>query len=221
MYVILDLFQNPITRITRAYKLNLMIAVLTGDIINSQEHEVSDWLTTLKEILNFYGKAPNQWEVFRGDSFQLSLKPEIALLAALHIKATIKQIKNLDVRIAIGLGEENYSSQNITESNGTAYINSGKCFEKLQKQTLAIATGNTRFDELINLMLNLGALTTNNWTPTVAEAIKTAIEHPEKNQKELAKLLNKSQSNVSELLKRGGVDEILKLNSYYKQYIPN
>jgi len=198
-----------------------MIAVLTGDIINSQEHEVSDWLTTLKEILNFYGKAPNQWEVFRGDSFQLSLKPEIALLAALHIKATIKQIKNLDVRIAIGLGEENYSSQNITESNGTAYINSGKCFEKLQKQTLAIATGNTRFDELINLMLNLGALTTNNWTPTVAEAIKTAIEHPEKNQKELAKLLNKSQSNVSELLKRGGVDEILKLNSYYKQYIPN
>jgi len=221
VYVILDLFQNPITRITRAYKLNLMIAVLTGDIINSQEHEVSDWLTTLKEILNFYGKAPNQWEVFRGDSFQLSLKPEIALLAALHIKATIKQIKNLDVRIAIGLGEENYSSQNITESNGTAYINSGKCFEKLQKQTLAIATGNTRFDELINLMLNLGALTTNNWTPTVAEAIKTAIEHPEKNQKELAKLLNKSQSNVSELLKRGGVDEILKLNSYYKQYIPN
>ncbi len=198
-----------------------MIAVLTGDIVNSQEHEVTNWLKALKEILSIYGTTPKQWEIFRGDSFQLTVKPEIALLTALHIKATIKQIKDLDVRIAVGLGEENYNSQNITESNGTAYINSGKCFENLQKQTLAVASGNTNFDETINLMLNLSALTTNNWTPAVAEAIKTAIEYPQKNQKELAKLLSKSQSNVSELLNRGSLDEILKLNNYYKQHIPN
>jgi len=69
-------------------------------------------------------------------------------------------------------------------------------------------------------MLSLAALTTNNWTTTVAEAIKIAIENPKKNQKELATLLKKSQSNISELLNRGGLDEILQLNTYYKTHIP-
>jgi len=197
-----------------------MIAVLTGDIVNSRDHEVTHWLPSLKEILNTYGSTPKQWEIFRGDSFQLSVKPTIALLVAIHIKAVIKQTKDLDVRIAIGLGEENYSGKSITESNGTAYINSGKCFEALQKQQLAITSNKNSFNNVINLMLNLASLTTNNWTPTVAEAIKIAIDHPSKNQKELAKLLNKSQSNVSELLNRGGLDEVLQLNEYYKTHIP-
>jgi len=197
-----------------------MIAVLTGDVVNSREHEVSHWLPSLKGILNTYGTTPKQWEIFRGDSFQLTVKPTLALLVALHIKAVIKQTKDLDIRIAIGLGEESYTGKRITESNGKAYINSGKCFEELQKQQLAIISNKSSFDNVINLMLNLASLTIDNWTPTVAETIKSAIEHPNKNQKKLAKLLNKSQSNVSELLNRGGLDEVLQLNEYYKTHIP-
>jgi len=197
-----------------------MIAILTGDIVNSRKHQVSAWLPSLKSILDIYGVSPKQWEIFRGDSFQLAVKPSLALIAALHIKATIKQIKDLDVRIAIGLGQEEYTGKSITESNGTAYINSGKCFEKLQKQTLAITSSKKTFNSSINLMLSLATLTTNNWTTTVAEAIKIAIENPKKNQKELATLLKKSQSNISELLNRGGLDEILQLNTYYKTHIP-
>lgn len=193
-----------------------MIAVITGDIINSREGEVDKWLTPLKNILNYYGKEPKEWEVFRGDSFQLSIAPEKAMLAAIHIKSTIKQIKSQDVRMAIGIGEEKYSSLKITESNGSAYIRSGDCFESLKKQTLAIKSNNESLDQSINIMLSLSLLTANNWSSTVAKVIKTAIENSEKKQKYLAQLLHKSQSSVSEALKRGGFEEIMSMNNFYK-----
>lgn len=55
---------------------------------------------------------------FKGDSFQLKVAPEIALIAAIHIKARLKQHKGLDVRTAIGLGEETYTGKTISKSNG-------------------------------------------------------------------------------------------------------
>lgn len=196
-----------------------MIAIITGDIINSRKGKVENWLNALKETLNQYGTEPKNWEIFRGDSFQLSISPEKAILASLHIKSTIKQSKLHDARIAIGLGEEKYSSTTISEANGSAYVNSGRCFDTLKKQTLAIMSPNKKFDQSINIMLSLSLLTTNNWSSVVSEVIKTAIENPKNSQKSLAKLLNKSQSSVSEALKRGGFEEIMYMNEFYKNNI--
>lgn len=110
-----------------------MIAVITGDIINSTEKASINWLKELKTVLNQYGSSPMKWEIYRGDSFQLKLPVEKAMLTAFHIKATIKQIKNKDVRMGIGIGMEEYVSEKLSESNGTAYQNSGLCFESLKK----------------------------------------------------------------------------------------
>ena len=192
-----------------------MIAVITGDIINSRKGDVEKWLPYLKEVLNYYGEEPKKWEIFRGDSFQLSITPEKAMLAAIHIKSVIKQAKLQDVRMAIGIGEEKYSSSKITESNGTAYIRSGECFESLKKQNLAIKSDNKTLDASVNTMLNLSLLITNHWRSTVAKVITTAIENTEKNQEKLAQLLIKSQSTVSAALKRGGFEEIMQMNAFY------
>lgn len=192
-----------------------MIAVITGDIINSRKGEVESWINLLKDTLNKYGSEPKDWEIYRGDSFQLSLNPEKALLAAIHIKSTIKQTKTYDVRIAIGIGEEKYSSRKITESNGTAYVYSGECFEALKKYSLAIKSGNKKVDDSLNTMFKLSLLTIDNWSSVVSKVIKVAIENPEKNQKNLAKLLNRSQSNISEAFKRGGYEEIINMNEFY------
>lgn len=196
-----------------------MIAVLTGDIINSRSEHSGEWLSLLKEVLRAYGSEPLEWEVFRGDSFQLMVLAEQALSAALHIKAAIKQIQGLDVRVGIGLGDHSFQAHKITESNGSAFVNSGICFEGLKKNTVAILTGSSDFDERINLMLTLAALTINQWTTTVAEAVKNALENPNWNQSQLAELLQKSQSSISEALKRGGFDEIKQLNEYYQKQI--
>jgi len=160
-----------------------MIAVLTGDIINSRQGQTSLWLNQLKSTLNLYGQTPKDWEIFRGDSFQLKTNPENALRIALHIKAVIKQVKPYDVRIAIGLGEQSYDSKTISESNGTAFVNSGEGFESLKKQTLTVVSENKKWDNTINIMINLALLTANSWSNTVAKVISTVIENPEKKPK--------------------------------------
>ena len=196
-----------------------MIAVITGDIVNSRKGETKEWLVLLKQILNFYGKSPQDWEIFRGDSFQLSLSPEQALKACFHIKAGIRTFKDLDVRLAIGIGEEEHHSSRITEANGSAFVRSGECFENLKKQTLAIKTGDEEIDEVLNLLFSLSLLTADTWSPTVAASIKAAIENPDKNQTQLSRLLQKSQSSVSEFLKKGGFEEVTELNEFYQKQI--
>lgn len=196
-----------------------MTSIITGDIINSKGSNPKIWLDALKAILNSYGNEPEQWEIFRGDSFQLEVKPEEALEAAILIKATIKQFKKIDIRLAIGLGEKSYSSKKITEANGTAFVNSGECFEDLKKTTLAIKSSFKSFDTKMNIMFELILLTINNWTTTSAKLIKTALENPELNQAQLATLFGTTQGNISKGLKRGGFDEVLKLLQYYKTQI--
>ena len=193
-----------------------MVAILTGDIINSTEHNASKWLPVLKEALDQYGKEPIAWEIYRGDSFQLETIPEQALEACIYIKACIKQLRNLDVRIAIGLGEKTYTSKKITESNGAAFVNSGKCFEALKKQNLGIKSQDQIFDGHINLLLELALLTMDHWTPAISKTVKTAVENPKMNQKQLASVLNKSQGNISEELNRAGFDEIQKMVQFYR-----
>ena len=197
-----------------------MDAVITGDIINSRKLSAKEWMPKLKHALNKYGNEPKDWEIYRGDSFQLKTAPENALQATIFIKSTIKQFKKIEVRTAIGIGDTTYQSDTITESSGSAYINSGTTFENLKKQTLAIKTPWEEFDESLNLMFELASLTMDNWTPTSSLIIKTAIEADQNvNQKELATILDKKQSNISAGLKRGGYYEIQKLLNHYKKEI--
>ncbi len=193
-----------------------MKAILTGDIIHSKDHKAGKWLPVLKKSLGRYGSEPLEWEIYRGDSFQLETTPEQALEAAIYIKACLKQIRHLDARIAIGLGEKDHAAEKITESNGTAFYHSGECFENLKKQTLAINSGDETFDTTINVMLQLASLTMDNWLPAAAKIVCTVLEHPEANQKEIAALLEKSQSTISEALIRAGFDEVQKMIHFYK-----
>jgi len=196
-----------------------MIAVLTGDVVNSKSENAELWLEALKSTLELYGKTPKDWEIYRGDSFQLGVSNEKAILASIHLKSAIKQFEDLDVRIGIGLGKQNYESNQITESNGSAFVRSGKSFDGLKKQNMFLKSDNKKFDDAINVMLSLSLLTADRWSPTVAKIIKLSIENPNLKQKELADKLNKSQSSISEALKRGGFNEMMMMNNYYKNRI--
>ncbi len=196
-----------------------MTAIITGDLVNSRASQPEDWMHVLKNVLKNFGNAPKLWELYRGDSFQLEVKPEDALYAAFLIKAHLKSHCDLDARIAIGVGSKDYSADKITESNGTAFINSGECFEQLKKNTLAIKTKIPDVDASLNLMFRLASVTINNWTPATAELIEIALRNPDYNQKKMASILETTQSNVSQGLNRGGFDELSKLLDYYKSKI--
>ena len=194
-----------------------MTSVLTGDIINSREVKADQWMSKLLSVLSHYGSSPKHWEIFRGDSFQLEVDPQESLKAAISIKSHIKTISELDVRISIGVGEKDYNDEKITLSNGTAFINSGECFDSLHKKNLGIATPWKSFNEIINLSLELASLSMDQWTPNSAEIISVLLEEPTLTQVALAKRLNKSQGNISAALTRAGYQVIMKLERYFKK----
>lgn len=197
-----------------------MEAVITGDIINSRKVDPSVWISLLKKLLQKYGIEPKNWEIYRGDSFQLITNANEALEIALIIKSAIKQNELLDVRMSIGLGKIEYRSEKITESNGTAFLNSGDQFEELKKNTLGIKSPSVEFDKVFNVVFQLTMFFANNWSVSTSEIIKLALENQSLNQIQLAEKLNKkSQSTISASLKRGGYEEILNVISLYKSEV--
>ena len=198
-----------------------MTSIITGDIINSRNVNAEEWLPILKDTFNSVGKSPKVWEIFRGDSFQIEIETiENALLFAIKLKAAIKKIKHLDVRIAIGIGTKNISYQNITEGNGDAFINSGDAFDKLlKKQTLAVKSPWELVDKVINTSLGLALLILDNWTVNSADFVIKNLTNPNATQKTIAKALNISESSASERRKRAGLDEIMRLENLYRYLI--
>lgn len=199
-----------------------MIAVITGDIIHSREIPPAVWLGILKKELRKSGKSPQNWEIYRGDSFQAELKsPSEALASAVIIKAAIKSVKGLDVRMAIGFGDKSHTSSSVTESNGTAFVRSGEKFEQLvkEKRSLAVSTQWEEFDTEINLLIRLALIAMDDWTSNSAEIVKAAVEHPEKSQEDLGKLMGIKQNAVSNRLKRAHFEEIREFIEYFRTKI--
>ncbi|GAA4356926.1 SatD family protein [Kangiella marina] len=197
------------------------VAVITGDIVNSQGYEqTNDWLSALKELLGECGDHPKMWQVYRGDSFQLLLKdPSDALSISLKLKATIKRFKELDVRIAIGVGALEHEAEQVLQSNGEAFAYSGRKFDSLKKQTLAIKTPWQDLDKAFNLFLKLALLTMDDWSETRAEVVMASLQHPQATQQEIATLLSIPQSRVSERLSRAGFEAIKETEQYYRAAI--
>lgn len=200
-----------------------MIAVITGDIIGSRKAATPEWVEALKAKLNKSGSTPKEWEIYRGDEFQLELEPEQALISALEIKACIKTFKNLDVRMAIGIGDKNFQGDKVSESNGSAFSNSGNQFDLLKKQkvTLAISSPQKEFDTEINLMLKLALVTMDNWSTVSAELAEILFDNPNLLQEEIAQRLQIKQSAVSQRSHRAKLDLIMEVVQHYQNKVKN
>ena len=197
-----------------------ILAVVTGDIVNSQKVSGKLWLPILKAELNNIGVSPKDWQIYRGDSFQFICSAKQALLISWLLKAALKNIPPLDVRMAIGIGSIEHRTSKVTESSGSAFVHSGHCFDLLKKQRLSIQTPWHEFNEAMQVMLALANTLTDKWTEKSAETIYIKLKNPELNQQKIATLLNKKgQGNISETLKRGGIDELTSLLNYYQNQI--
>lgn len=198
-----------------------MIAVITGDIINSQHADTEVWITKLKNLLENWGNAPQVWEIYRGDEFQFKCNIDDVFWHFLAIKSLIKSQENLDVRIAIGIGQENFSSEKITESNGTAYVNSGRLLNDLKSDgdTVSIKTSNDAIDRDLNILLKWASKDFDNWTMATSEIIHEMIMNQDITQEDLAKKFAISQSSISQRLKRANYELIVETNQYFRKKI--
>ena len=200
-----------------------MIAVLTGDVINSRKApNIGKVISNLEKALSYYKGNQNESEIYRGDSFQMEMTNiEEALTAAIHIKARVKLIKEVDIRIGIGIGKRNHSDESVRKSYGEAYINSGETFDLLRekKRSLGIKTPLEEVNTNLELAIKLGAIVMDNWLSSSAKMIVAHYEYGGRTQKELGELLNVTQSTISTRQSRAYLSEILELDKFYRSKV--
>lgn len=197
-----------------------MIALITGDLINSAQVNPKEWMPVLTRFLNKQGRYPKTWEIFRGDSFQFKCKPGIAFRRFLLLKSLIRQIPAMDVRVSIGIGTMDYEADRISASNGTAFVHSGRAFDSMkEKQYLVFSTGDKISDSTLNLFAGFASLIMDNWSAAVAETVQVLLENPDWNQKQVAEKIKINQSAVSQNRKRAQLDLLLELDDYYSTCI--
>ncbi len=198
-----------------------MIAVITGDIINSQHTNTELWIQKLKALFGSWAQTPSEWEIYRGDEFQYKCAIDEVFTKIILIKSLIKTFENLDVRLAIGIGTEVFSSEKITESNGSAYVHSGRLLNeiKLNGRTLAIKTPDENINTDLNILFQWTSLDFDNWTAVSAEIIHIFAQDSTLSQEQVANQLNISQSSVSQRLKRVNYDLITMTDMYFRKKI--
>lgn len=209
-----------------------MVSIITGDIIASRKLVNQEkWLLPLKKLFSTWGKSPKDWKLDRGDFFQVEITDsQEALLKAMEIKALIKKvapqderkkISTIDVRMAIGIGEKNYTGESISESNGSAFINSGEKFDLLKKEnsTIGIKSPWKSFDDEMNLYLKLAGTFMDSWSVSSAELVQIVLKNHDITQDEIGKQLGIKQSGVSRRWNRANINEILELEKMYRNKI--
>lgn len=194
-----------------------MICILTGDIKGSRKAKSKNWLAELKELFLQFGKNPTDWEIYRGDEFQIEIKDcEEALLIAFQIKAFLRTI-SLDARMSIGIGEKTSKAKRISESNGSAFVYSGEAFDVMKKNkiNLVVQSADNQFNKDMNLLIRLGLSFMDNWLAQQAEYVLLAINNPKLSQEEMGEILKINQAAVSKRRKRANFDLMLEINQAY------
>lgn len=201
-----------------------MKATITGDIVHSQAIENPKlWLDPLKKLFNNFGDSPTTWEIYRGDSFQISVPAADSLRVAILIKSVIKKQKNkkLDVRLAIGIGKDEAYVNKVSEAAGEAFVYSGQLLDTLKEKKvhLGIKSPWDNFDKEFNMMFKLALITMNSWTSNSAEVAELLFSISEVTQVEIAERLGIVQSSVNDRIKRGAIYEIMEMEKYYREKI--
>jgi hypothetical protein len=191
-------------------------AVITGDIVKSGKFgsEREKALKILKNALNslsdFRKKSiEGVSDIFRGDSFQIVIsEPGAALEIAIYLKAgllskTIKG-KNIDVRIAIGIGKiESLNGKNLKESDGEAFRLSGSTLDNISKyRRFSIKSSIDELNKQLEFISSSIDSITRRWSSEQAEAILLWLKGY--TQISISKKLGISQPAVNQRLQLGG-----------------
>ncbi|HKK89209.1 MAG TPA: hypothetical protein VJ917_10185 [Saprospiraceae bacterium] len=194
------------------------IAVITGDIIHSTQIQGNEWVNNLQLVLEKEGQQERDWTIFGGDAFQLKVtNPAYAISRAIFLYAEMYGKYDIQLRQAVGIGKVEHDSGKLATSNGTAFRYSGRGMDNIGKKKLIVMSESVGFDRLAGTMLALATKIMDDWTSRMAYIFYTKMSHPNKTQKELAKILKVRQSVISESLSRSGFKEIYGMMHYFEQ----
>ncbi|MFA5587634.1 MAG: hypothetical protein WC987_02600 [Mariniphaga sp.] len=204
-------------------KLKKQIAVITADLVGSSLLSEAEIKFFQEKIEGYKDKAiVIKPRFYRGDSFQLAVKPSAALLLALKFRAEIKKWKEKnDVRISIGIGGVTKWNDDVLLAYGSAFERSGKNLDSLKETGLniIIVTGNAELDDELETYCYMADEFIKNQTAVQANLVFQMLNGVP--QIEIAKMLGISQPSVSKSLKAANWKLIERFLKRYERIIQN
>lgn len=202
-------------------KLKKQIAVITADVVDSSILSEAEKKFFQEKIEGYKEKEiVLKPRFYRGDSFQLAVKPIAALLLALKFRIEIKQWKEKnDVRVSIGIGEISNWNDDVLLAGGSAFERSGKNLDNLKETGLnmIIVTGNAELDDELETYCYMADEFVKNQTAVQASLVFQMLNGVP--QIEIAKMLNISQPSVSKSLKAANWKLIERFLKRYERII--
>lgn len=203
-------------------------AVLTGDIINFTKLNDNSRQSLIEEterLLKSWVKNSKDAEVFRGDSYQLifdnidsALNKSIQLICWFKKHAIYKNELPLSTRIAIGIGKVAYKGKSVLDSDGEAFHQSGRSFDKMgYGELLTITTVDEATNQQIAILLIFINQIINQWSKGQAEVIYLKGEGH--TQQKMAEELGISQGAVNNRLRVAKYNDIEKGINYIAKIV--
>ena len=220
-------------------KKTMMISVITGDIVKSSSIRDENRAALLALLKKTFGEinntvlsaSPANFEIFRGDSFQVVIsQPELALITAVLIRAGLRGVmpesppegtrpgRTWDARLSIGIGEIFFDAGTAVESDGPAFRFSGTLLDEMKKtgSRLGIRTPWDDVNGELRVSCSFADQIISHWSAYQAQAVYHQLSENLTQQK-LAERLGISQPGVSNRLITGNLPNInLMLERYHK-----
>jgi hypothetical protein len=200
-----------------------MIAVLTGDLVNSTKMSDSTYTKVIHHLKNLLHDVNDKYgaigEVYRGDEFQIQYPtPESALKSTLLIKLALHlsefSDKPIQCTLSLAYGDYGVYDKKPNTSSGPVFIQSGRGLEKTPRGELSLhfdeETSDSEINEKLNTEDQIALLTQflnhllNRLTKTQAQLLYQYIDNDFAEHKKMAELTGTSRQNISNRLSNIG-----------------
>lgn len=198
-------------------------AVITADIVNSMllsKPQFNGLIRSFNGLLQ-----PHKHEFYRGDSFQVYIKePQVALELGIKLRLAAKKIQadnqsDIDIRLAIGIGEITTPVRTIRQSSDEPFILSGRALDELSDSAdrLRVVSSDDQTKDLFRVIARFIDYILHDLTSKQSEVIFELLQG--NTQTRAAKKLKKSQVTINRQAHAGGWSEIERLILDYKTAI--
>jgi predicted DNA-binding protein YlxM (UPF0122 family) len=205
-----------------------MIAVLTGDIVDSTKMSPADHQATIEmfryNIQYFAQHFAASGEIYRGDSVQICFKqPQYAMKSAVLLKMSLLQsqttTKPISVTLALGLGDASVIGVTPGVSQGSAFIYSGRGLDNAKSGDLSLHAQNAQLQEKLGLATKFLNHLLSSLTRKQARVLYYYVLLNYPTHQKLADQLQTSQQNITKHLSRIGACLVEEYLLFFEQQI--
>ncbi|RUO75332.1 hypothetical protein [Idiomarina seosinensis] len=195
-----------------------LVAVITGDIVDSSQIEVKAYNTVLEhltKVLKQLAKSREMhFDVFRGDEFQIILTfPKEALFVASIIRLSLKSAK-IDVRQSIAVAEIDKMRDDVKSSTGEAFVMSGRNLDKMKSELFIFSSSDSSLHRHLGVTVKILDAHLSSLTKTEAEVLSCFLQHDNESHANLGNRLKKSRANTTKLLNASHYTAVLEYLTY-------